>query len=113
MMLSIHGFLMTHEIPTTKLLSQFFRSKQVESTENKNVVGGVKHDDCFVHILEDPFAILLEEINSPNVFSFLRFGFMDEFLNELSVNRIWIKLVQSKQTVAKILAWLHWNFDFT
>jgi hypothetical protein len=43
---------------------------------------GVKHDDCFVHILEDPFVILLEEMKRPNVFNFLRSGFMDEFLNE-------------------------------
>jgi hypothetical protein len=76
-------------------------------------VEGVKHDDCFVHILEDPFAIVLEEINSPNVFNFLRFRFMDEFLNELSISRIWSKLVQSKQTVDKMLTLLHWHFDFT
>ena len=62
---------------------------------------GVKHDCCFVHILEDPFAVLLEAVNSPNVFNFLRFGFMDEFLNELSVSRIWNKHVRSKQIVDK------------
>jgi len=67
----------------------------------------VKHDCCFLHILEDPFAILLEAMNSPNVFNFLRFGFMDEFLNELSVSRNWSKLVKSKQTVDKMLSWLH------
>jgi hypothetical protein len=42
---------------------------------------------CFVHVLEDPFAVLLEAVNNPNVFNFLRFGFMDEFLNELSIKR--------------------------
>jgi hypothetical protein len=51
-------------------------------------VEGVKHDDYFTHILEDPFAILLEEMNRTNVFNFLRFGFMDELLNELAVR--WI-----------------------
>ena len=56
----------------------------------------MKHDDCFARILEDPFAILLEEMNNPNVFNFLRFGFMDEFLNESSVSMIWSKIVQSK-----------------
>ena len=55
---------------------------------------GVKHDGCFTHILKDPFAILLEEINSPNVFDFLRI--VDEVLNELSVSKIWSKLVQGK-----------------
>jgi hypothetical protein len=98
---------------TSQQLCQFFRSQRVESPENKNEVEGVKHGDCFTHILEDPFEILLEEMNSPNVFNFLRFGLMDEFLNELSVSRIWRKLVQSKQTVDKMLAWLHWHFDFT
>jgi hypothetical protein len=62
-------------------------NQQVKSHENKNAVEGVKHDCCFVHILEDPFAVLLEAVNSPNVFNFLRFGFMDEFLNELSVKQ--------------------------
>ena len=73
----------------------------------------MKHDCCFVHILEDPFAVMLEEMNCLDVYIFLRFGFMDEFLNELSVRRIWNKLVKSKQTVYKMLAWLHWNFYFT
>jgi hypothetical protein len=46
---------------TSQQICQFFnRSQQVESPENKNAVEGVKHDDCFVNILEDPFAILLE-----------------------------------------------------
>jgi hypothetical protein len=76
-------------------------------------VEGVKHVDYFAYILEDPFAILLEVIKNPNVFYFLRFGLMDKFSNELSVNRIWSKLVRSKQTVDKMLAWLHWHFDFT
>jgi hypothetical protein len=72
----------------------------------------VKHDCCFVHILEDPFAVLLEAMNIPNVFNFFRFGFMDEFVNELSVSKIWSKLVLSKQTMDKIIAWFHWHFDF-
>jgi hypothetical protein len=63
----------------------------------------VKHDCCFVHVLKDPFAVLLEAVNNPNVFNFLRFGFMDEFLNELSVKRLWSKHVQRKQTVDKML----------
>ena len=73
---------------------------------------GVKHDCFFVHILEDPFAVLLEAVNSPNVFNFLRFGLMDKILNELSVSRIWSKLVQSKQTMDTMLALLQWNFYF-
>jgi hypothetical protein len=51
---------------TSQQICQFFNiSQQVESPDNKNAVEGVKHDDCFVHILEDPFAILLEGVNSP------------------------------------------------
>jgi hypothetical protein len=87
-------------------------NQQVKSHENKNAVEGVKHDYCFVHVLEDPFAVLLEAVNSPNVFNFLRFEFIDKFLNELSVNRLWSKHVQRKQTVDKMLAWLHWHYDF-
>ena len=48
---------------------------------------GMKHGCCFVHVLEDPFAVLLEAVNSPNVFNLLRFEFIDRFLNELLVNR--------------------------
>ena len=29
---------------------------------------GVKHGCCFVHVLDDPFAFLVEATNSPNVF---------------------------------------------
>jgi hypothetical protein len=66
-------------------------------------VEGVKHDCCFVHVLEDPFAVLLEVVNSPNVFNFLRFEFIGKFLNELSVNRLWRKHVQRKQKWIKCL----------
>jgi hypothetical protein len=76
-------------------------------------VEGVKHDCCFVHVLEDSFAVFLEAVNSPIVFDLLRFEFIDKFLNGLSVNRLWSKNVQIKQTVDKILAWLHWHYDFT
>jgi hypothetical protein len=70
---------------TSQQLCQFFRSQRVESPKNKNTMEGVKHDDCFTHILEHPFAILLEEMNNTNVFNFLRFVFMDELVNELAV----------------------------
>jgi hypothetical protein len=49
---------------------------------------GVKHGCCFVHVLEDPFIVLVEAVNSPNVFNFLRFEFIDKFLNDLSINRL-------------------------
>jgi hypothetical protein len=59
-------------------------------------VEGVKHVDCFVHILEDPFVILLEEMNSPRSLKFLRIGLIDEILNELSAKGLWNKKVQRK-----------------
>jgi hypothetical protein len=65
-------------------------------------VEGVKHDCCFMYFLEDPFAVLLEETNNLNVFDFLRFEFIDKFLND--------KHVQRKKKEDKVLAWLHWNF---
>jgi hypothetical protein len=75
-------------------------------------VEGVKHDFCFMHILEDPFAVLLKALNNPNVFNFLRFKFIDKFLNELLVNKLWSKHVQRKKIMDKMVAWLHWNYDF-
>jgi hypothetical protein len=66
-----------------------------------------------MHVFEDPFSTLLEVVNSPNVFNFLRFEFVDKFLNELLVNGIWSKNVQRKKIVNKFLSWLHWHFDFT
>jgi hypothetical protein len=76
-------------------------------------VEGVKHSYCFVHVLEDPFAFLLEAVNNPNVFNVLRFEFIDNFLNGLSVNWFWSKHVQRNKKVDKVLSWLHWHFDFT
>jgi hypothetical protein len=45
-------------------------NQQVKSHKNKNAVEGMKHGCCFVHVLEDPFAVLLEATNSLNVFIF-------------------------------------------
>jgi hypothetical protein len=80
---------------------------------SNNIVEGVKHDCCFMYVLEDPFAVLLEEANNPNVFNFLRFEFVDKFLNGLSVNMLWSRHVQRKKKMDKFLAWFHWHFDFT
>ena len=73
----------------------------------------MKHDCCFMYVLEDPFAVLLEVENNPNAFNFLRFEFIDKFLNGLSVNRVWRKHVKRNKKVDKVIAWLHWNFYFT
>jgi hypothetical protein len=82
---------------TSQQTCQFLnRSQQVKSPENKNAVEGVKHDSCFVHVLEYPFAVLLEEVNSPGAFDFLIIGLMDEILNELSAKKLWNKQVQRK-----------------
>jgi hypothetical protein len=87
-------------------------NQQVESHKNKDAVEGVKHDCCFMHVLEDPFIVLLGAVNSPNNFNFLRFEFIDKFLNELSVNKLWSKHVQRRKIVDKMLQWLHWHYDF-
>jgi hypothetical protein len=70
-------------------------------------VEGVNPDYCFMCVLEDPFAFLLEVESSLNVFYFLRFEFIDKFLNDLTVNKIWRKHVQRKTMVDKVLTWLH------
>lgn len=82
-------------------------NQQVELHENKVAVEGVKHDCFFMHVFEDQFEVLLEAVNNPNFFNFLRFEFVDNFFNELSVNRLWSKHVQRKKTMDKELAWLH------
>ena len=87
--------------------------QHVELHENKDAVEGMKHDCCFMHVFKDPFAVLLEAVNNPHVCNFLRFEFVDKFLNELSINRLWRKHVKRKQIVDKVIAWLHWHFDFT
>jgi hypothetical protein len=87
--------------------------QQVELHENKDEVEGVKHDCCFMCVLDNPFGFLLEVTNSLNVFYFLRFEFIDKFLNDLSINRVWSKHVQRKKKVDKVLACFHWHFDFT
>lgn len=66
-----------------------------------------------MHMLEDQFAVLLEKINSANIFEILRFKFVYNFSNELLVNKLWRNHVQSKQTLDEMLGWLHWHFDFT
>jgi len=73
----------------------------------------VKHGCCFVHILKDPFVVLVEVTNSPNLFNFLRFECIDRLLNELSINNIWSEHLQRKRTMDKMIAWLHWHYDFT
>jgi hypothetical protein len=74
---------------------------------------GVKHDCSFMHVLEDPFVVLLEAVDSLNVLNILTFEFIDNFFNELSVNKILSKHVKRKKTVDRMLAWLHWHYDFT
>jgi hypothetical protein len=54
----------------------------------------VKHDFCLMHVLEDPFTVFLETVKSPNIFEILRFKFIYNFSNGLSVNRIWRKHVK-------------------
>jgi hypothetical protein len=96
-----------------RIFHPFCGNQQVELHENKDAVEGVKHDCCFMYVLEDPFAILLEAAKSPNVFNFFRFEFIDKFLNDLLVNKIWRKHVKRKKKVDKVFSWLHWHFDFT
>jgi hypothetical protein len=99
---------------TSQQLCQFFnKSQQVQSPENINAVKGVECDDCFMHILEDPFAILLEEVNNPGPSKFLRIELMDKNLNELSAEGFSNKQVQKKRTMDRMLSWLHWDYEFT
>jgi hypothetical protein len=60
-------------------------------------VEGVKHDFFFMHILEGLSAVLLEATNSLNIFDFWGFEFIDKFLNDLSVNRIWGNMYKERK----------------
>jgi hypothetical protein len=88
-------------------------NQQGKSPKNKNAMEEIKHDCCFMHVLEDPFAVLLETMNSPHNFEILIFEFVYNFANELSMSMIWNKHVQSKQAVDEMLAWMHWHFNLT
>jgi hypothetical protein len=72
----------------------------------------VKHSFGLMHALEDPFAVLLETINSPNILELLRIKFICNSPKELLVRRFWNKYVKRNLTLDKMLAWLHWHYDF-
>jgi len=68
-----------------KIFQPLGGNQQVKSHESKNAVEKVKHDCCFVHVLKDTFVVFLETVNSPNIFEILRFEFIYNFLNGLSI----------------------------
>jgi hypothetical protein len=75
----------------------------------------------FTHILQDPFAFMLETLEKEIFMSYLEsfsgfgsskcmslhIGFNFQF--ELPLSRV----MQGIQSVDKVLAWLHWIFDVT
>jgi hypothetical protein len=85
--------------PSQQIYQPLDGNRQGESHENQNAVEEVKHSFGLMHVLEDPFAVLLETINSPNILEILRFKFIYNFSNELLVNRFWNKYVQSNQSI--------------
>jgi hypothetical protein len=69
----------------------------------------VRYSLGLMHVLEDPFAILLETINSPNIVEILEIKFIYNFPKELLVSRFWNKYVQRNLMLDEMLAWLHWH----
>jgi hypothetical protein len=98
--------------PSQQIYQPLDGNRQGKTHENKNAVEETKYNCCFTHVLEDPFAVWLETMISPNIFEILRFKFIHNFPDGLSVNKFWSKHVQNKQEVDKTLAWMHWNFGF-
>jgi hypothetical protein len=94
------------------IFQPFDENLQDESPENKDAVEEMIYVYHFMHVLEDPFAVLLETINNNNIFEILRFRSKRSFSNELLINKIWNKHVKIKRAVGEALAWLHWHFHF-
>jgi hypothetical protein len=80
-----------------QIFPSFDENRQGKSPENKKAVEEMIQDCSFTHVLEDPFVVLLETMNSPNIFKFLRFRFICNFSNELLMKRLWSEHVQSRQ----------------
>ena len=82
-----------------------------------NAVGGLIHDDRLLHCFEDPFVVFLELVNMPMFLDFVNNHFVFKLLFDWSLSRYFIlllnKVIQGSQPLDKILAWLHWVFDFT
>jgi len=93
------------------ILHPFEKNLQDESPESKDAVEEI-HAYQFMHVLEDPFAFLLETINNNCISKILGFRSKHSFLDELLTNRIWNKHVKIKRVVGEALAWLYWNFHF-
>jgi hypothetical protein len=72
----------------------------------------VRNSLGLVHALEDPFAILLETIKSPNVVEILKIKFIYNFPKDLLVSIFWNKHVQRNLVLDKMLTHLHWHCDF-
>jgi hypothetical protein len=82
--------------PFEWILEPLDGNQQSKSHEIKNTVEKVKYDYSLTPVLEDPFEVLLKTINSLNIFEILRFKFVYNFSNELLLNRLWRKHLQSK-----------------
>jgi hypothetical protein len=97
--------------PSQQIYQLLHGNRQGESHENHNAVEEVKHSFGLIHALEDPFAVLRETINNPNILELLRIKFICNF-PKLLVSRFWNKYVQRNLVLDKILACLHWHYDF-
>jgi hypothetical protein len=78
-----------------QIFQSFKENRQGKSPENKKAMEEMIHDCSFTHVLEYLFAVLLETMNNPKIFKFLRFRFICNFSNELLMNKLWSEHVQS------------------
>jgi hypothetical protein len=94
-----------------------FDNHQLGFHENKRAVGGLIQNEINVHPYEDPFVASLELVSGPNFSYFVNIEFVFKFLDELPLSEVFFlsmnKDMQEVQPMKKMLAWLHWIFDFT
>jgi hypothetical protein len=83
----------------------------------KNAVEGLIQDGCFMHYFQDPFVVFLDSTSRLKLLNFVKVESVRKFLLKMSSNRFLFlfleECMQGIEFVDKVLAWLHWIFDFT
>lgn len=101
-----------------------YDNQQIDMHGRKNAVGGISHQsdsllqkDSSLHSFEHSFATFLELVRMTKLSYFVNNEFVFKLLFEWPLSRYFIlilnKEIQGIQLVDKMLAWLHWAFDFT
>jgi len=94
----------------------FHDNQQLDFHERKREVGRLIQSEISLHSYDDPFVVCLEIVSRPEFADFVKFEFVCKFLFELPLSGVFFsppnKHIQGGKLVDKMLAWLHWVFDF-